>query len=61
MDSMRTGTVRMVTMKDFKRALRQVRPSAGPWFSTARNIVAYGNRDGQYDDLAAYMRANKLL
>lgn len=61
MDSMRTGTVRMVTMKDFKRALRQVRPSAGPWFSTARNIVAYGNRDGQYDDLAAYMRGNKLL
>ena len=61
MDSMRTGTVRMVTMKDFKRALRQVRPSVGPWFSTARNIVAYGNRDGQYDDLAAYMRANKLL
>ena len=61
MDSMRTGTVRMVTMKDFKRALRQVRPSAGPWFSTARNIVAYGNRDGQYDDLAAYMRANKLV
>ena len=61
MDSMRTGTVRMVTMKDFKRALRQVRPSAGPWFSTARNIVAYGNRDGQYDDLAAYMRKKRLL
>ena len=61
MDSMRTGTVRMVTMKDFKRALRQVRPSAGPWFSTARNIVAYGNRDGQYDELAAYMKAKKLL
>ena len=61
MDSMRTGTVRMVTMKDFKSALKQVRPSAGPWFSTARNIVAYGNRDGQYDELAAYMRANKLM
>ena len=61
MDSMRSGSVRMVTMKDFKNALKQVRPSAGPWFSTARNIVAYGNRDGQYDDLAAYMRAKKLL
>lgn len=61
MDSLRTGTVRMMTMQDFANALKQVRPSAGPWFSSARNIVEYGNRDGQYDDLAAYMKANKLL
>ena len=51
----------MMTMQDFANALKQVRPSAGPWFSSARNIVEYGNRDGQYDDLAAYMKANKLL
>ena len=61
MDSLRTGTVRMMTMHDFANAFKQVRPSAGPWFSSARNIVEYGNRDGQYDDLAAYMKANKLL
>ena len=61
MDSLRTGTVRMMTMQDFTNALKQVRPSAGPWFASARNIVEYGNRDGQYDDLAAYMKANKLL
>lgn len=61
MDSVRTGNVRMVTMQDFLRALAQVRPSAGPWFVTARNIVEYGNRDGQYDDLAEYMKANNLM
>lgn len=61
MDSVRTGNVRMVTMQDFLRALAQIRPSAGPWFVTARNIVEYGNRDGQYDDLAEYMKANNLL
>ena len=61
MDSLRTGTVRMMTMHDFANAFKQVRPSAGTWFSSARNIVEYGNRDGQYDDLAAYMKANKLL
>ena len=61
MDSVRTGNVRMVTMQDFLRALTQVRPSAGPWFVTARNIVEYGNRDGQYDDLAEYMKANNLM
>ena len=51
----------MVTMQDFLRALAQIRPSAGPWFVTARNIVEYGNRDGQYDDLAEYMKANNLM
>ena len=61
MDSVRTGNVRMVTMQDFRRALAQIRPSAGPWFVTARNIVEYGNRDGQYDDLAEYMKANNLM
>ena len=61
MDSMRTGNVRMVTMKDLANALKQVRPSVGPWCATARTIVASGNRDGQYDELAAYMKAKKLL
>ena len=61
MDSVRTGNVRMVTMQDFLRALAQIRPSAGPWFVTARNIVEYGNLDGQYDDLAEYMKANNLM
>ena len=61
MDSVRTGNVRMVTMHDFLRALEQIRPSAGPWFVTARNFIEYGNRDGQYDDLAEYMRANNLM
>ena len=61
MDSVRTGNVRMVTMQDFLRALEQIRPSAGPWFVTARNIVEYGNREGEYDDLAEYMKANNLM
>ena len=61
MDSVRTGNVRMVTMQDFLRALEQIRPSAGPWFVTARNIVEYGNREGEYNDLAEYMKANNLM
>ena len=50
-----------MTMHDFLRALEQIRPSAGPWFVTARIFSEYGNRDGQYDDLAEYMRANNLM
>jgi SpoVK/Ycf46/Vps4 family AAA+-type ATPase len=60
-DSMRAGTVRPVGMADFGVALREVRPSTGPWFATARNVVAFANTDGSYDDLAAYLKQNRRL
>lgn len=59
-DSLHTGQVRPVRMSDVEAALRQVHPSTGPWFDTARNVVEFGNRDGTYDDLAKYLRRNKI-
>jgi hypothetical protein len=38
-----------------------VRPSTGPWFATARNVVAFANTDGSYDDLAAHLKRNRGL
>ncbi|GAB2526814.1 AAA family ATPase [Nocardia heshunensis] len=58
-DSIRTGTVRPVRMADIAAALTQTRPSTGPWFESARNVVEFANNDGSYDELAAYMRARK--
>jgi len=58
-DSVRRGTVRPVGMADFDAALGEVRPSTGPWFGTARNVVAFANTDGSYDDLAAYLKRNR--
>jgi SpoVK/Ycf46/Vps4 family AAA+-type ATPase len=55
-DSLRSGQVRPVTMADIDGALGQVKPSTGPWFDIARNVVEFGNRDGAYDDLANYLR-----
>ena len=60
-ESMRTERVRMITMRDLQRVLRRTRPSCGAWFSSARNVVAYANNDGEYDDLRRYMAARKLL
>ncbi|MHA6785870.1 AAA family ATPase [Pseudonocardia saturnea] len=60
-DSMRAGALRPVGMADFGVAMREVRPSTGPWFATARNVVAFANTDGSYDDLAAYLKQNKRL
>jgi SpoVK/Ycf46/Vps4 family AAA+-type ATPase len=55
-DSARSGTVRMIGMPDFEAALREVRPSTGPWFSSARGVAMFANEGGAYDDLIAYFR-----
>ncbi|MDH6196758.1 SpoVK/Ycf46/Vps4 family AAA+-type ATPase [Mycobacterium frederiksbergense] len=59
-ESLRSGQVRPVRMADIDDALAQIRPSTGPWFDTARNVVEFSNRDGTYDELAKYLRRNKL-
>lgn len=59
-DSMRTGEVRPVLMDDVHAAVAQIRPSAGPWFETARNVVEFANNDGTYDELAKYLRRRKI-
>jgi SpoVK/Ycf46/Vps4 family AAA+-type ATPase len=59
-DSMRSGQVRPVRMADLDAALAQLRPSVGPWFDTARNVVEFSNHDGTYDELAKYLRRRKI-
>ena len=56
LDSVRTGVSRMITMADVQQAMRDVRPSIGPWLETARNVALYANESGEYDELAAYIR-----
>lgn len=59
-ESIRSGTVRPVGMRDVESALAQVRPSAAAWFESARNVVEFANNDGTYDELAKYMREKKF-
>ncbi|HTX81481.1 MAG TPA: tetratricopeptide repeat protein [Streptosporangiaceae bacterium] len=60
LDSARTGQVRLIGQDDLLAAVRQVRPSLGPWFESARNVALFAN-DGGYDDLAAYLKKRKML
>jgi SpoVK/Ycf46/Vps4 family AAA+-type ATPase len=55
-----TGQMRMIGQADIEAALREIRPSVGPWFETARNVVLFANSDGSYNELGAYMRKHKL-
>ena len=61
LDSVRTGEVRTIGMPDLIAALDEVRPSIGDWLSAARNVVLFGNDDGTFDDLRAYLKRAKRL
>ena len=61
MEGVRTGVIRMIQMQDLKAALAEVRPSTGPWFDSARNVVQFANEDGTYNELRDYMKKNRKL
>ena len=61
-DALRTGSAdRHVTAADLLEAVGGITPSTGRWFEAARNVVLFADRAGEYEALAAYMRANRLL
>jgi SpoVK/Ycf46/Vps4 family AAA+-type ATPase len=61
MDGVRSGQARLMGMADMQAGLREVRPSIGPWLDSARNVVLFGDNDGTYDELKAYLKRVKRL
>ncbi|GAB3408525.1 ATP-binding protein [Schumannella luteola] len=61
LDSVRSGTARMIGMPDLLAALREVRPSTGAWLDAARNVVLFGDDDGTFDELRGYLKKSKRL
>ncbi|TBN55541.1 AAA family ATPase [Glaciihabitans arcticus] len=61
MASIAAGEVRPINMDDLRSALVDVKPSIGSWLQSARNVAAYGNASGQYDDLVDFLKSKKLL
>ncbi|WP_144758282.1 ATP-binding protein [Curtobacterium sp. 9128] len=59
--SVAAGEVQPVVMADVQHALAQVRPSTGSWLVTAKNVAAFANADGRYDELVAYLRQKRVL
>jgi SpoVK/Ycf46/Vps4 family AAA+-type ATPase len=58
--SMKSGSVRPLTMSDLVAAAKRVRPSTLEWFSTARNFATYSNESGQYNDVLDYIKRHRL-
>lgn len=61
LDSARSGNVRMIEMSDFDQGLKEIKPSTGAWFQTAKNVAMFSNESGEYDELVEYLRKNKRL
>ena len=61
MDSVRTGQPRLMNMQDMDAALKEVRPSTGPWFETARTVVEYSDASREYEELREWMKRRRLL
>ncbi len=57
--SLARGGVVPLTTADLQHAATTVRPSVAAWVDTARNVAVYSNTDGQYDDLAAWIRGRR--
>jgi AAA+ superfamily predicted ATPase len=60
-DSLTSGRVRPVGMNDFKKALKEIKPSTRAWFEVARNYAMFANDGGTYDELLDYLRVNRLI
>ncbi|MFN8392982.1 MAG: AAA family ATPase [Bdellovibrionota bacterium] len=58
-ESLETGKVRPLEMKDFESVLKTLRSSTRPWFVTAKNYAMFANEGGQYDDLLEYIKKQK--
>jgi SpoVK/Ycf46/Vps4 family AAA+-type ATPase len=59
MDSSRSGTPRMIGMEDLEAAVKDTKPSIGPWLEIARNVAEFSNEGGAYDDLLSYLRSRR--
>jgi SpoVK/Ycf46/Vps4 family AAA+-type ATPase len=60
-DSLQQGRPRPIGQDDLVTALARATPSTRSWFDMARNVVAFANDGGEYDDLKSYMRKRRLL
>jgi AAA+ superfamily predicted ATPase len=49
-----------VSQRHILEALGELRPTTLEWLTVARNYAKYSNTGGQYDDVAAFLKANGL-
>lgn len=56
--SLQAGVEQPITGAHLKAALKEVKPTALEWLTTARNYARYANEGGQYDEVLEFLNAN---
>jgi AAA+ superfamily predicted ATPase len=56
-EEMRQGRPTLLTQDMLRSALRESKSTTQEWLDTARSYASYGNRDGQYDEVAKYLES----
>jgi SpoVK/Ycf46/Vps4 family AAA+-type ATPase len=56
-----SNQIQPVTMSQMREALSGTKPSVRAWFESGRNYALFANAAGNWDDLAAYMKAEGML
>lgn len=59
-EALASGAEVPVAQRHLLDALGEVRPTTLEWLTTARNYAKYSNTGGQYDEVAAFLKANGL-
>ena len=59
-DAIKFGNARNVTVTDFQRSLKEMRPTTMEWLRRAKNYVTYANQDGFYNELSQYIAAARI-
>ena len=60
LESAKLGSISPITQWHLERAAAEVQPSCVTWLATARNYAKFANDGGVFDELLAYLRAEKL-
>lgn len=60
-DSITNGRARPIMLADFKKMLKEIKPSTRAWFEVARNYAMFANDGGVYDELLEYLRGQKMI
>lgn len=60
-ESLESGNIRSISQDDFKKAIKDVRPSTRPWLEIAKNYALFANDGGIYDDLLEHLREMHMV
>jgi SpoVK/Ycf46/Vps4 family AAA+-type ATPase len=55
------GSERAISANDLLKAISKSAPTTKDWLNTAKNMVKYGGGEGAYQDVAEFLKKNRMI